>query len=48
MMQAREDGGLDQATAEEVVKKERKKERKRSDFEDEGRAGGIYWECQTT
>ena len=26
MMQAREDGGLDQATAEEVVKKERKKE----------------------
>ena len=27
MMQVREDGGLDQATAEEVVKKERKKEK---------------------
>ena len=37
MMQAREDGGLDQAAAEEVIKK-----RKRSDFEFEGRAGGIY------
>lgn len=39
MMQVREDGGLDQAAAEEAVKK---KERERSDSENEDRAGGIY------
>lgn len=39
MMQAREDGGLDQAAAEEVIKK---RKRERSDSEFEGRAGGIY------